>query len=189
MNAYARDLAAGDRAAIARRYTRGGAWFLGHGRKDFEPYARIEARYAGPEWTPPRSFAWRDLSIEPAGRDAVVVAGLGLWEPADGRPIVTLSYTALLLREDGELRIRLEDEFDARARAAKRRPSLPGSVARISPRTALPIRKPPARSAGVEIGLLGAGPPRSAARAARRAAGRAPAAASAAGRRARRTGW
>ena len=110
MDAYARDLAAGDRAAIAHRYMRGGAWFLGHGRKDFEPYTRIEARYAGSEWTPPRSFAWRDLSIEPAGRDAVVVAGLGLWEPSDGSRIVTISYTALLLREDGELRIRLEDE-------------------------------------------------------------------------------
>ena len=114
MNAYANDLAAGDRAAIARRYARGGAWFLGHGQKEFESYARIEARYAGPEWTPPRSFEWRDLSIEPAGRDAVVVAGLGLWEPADGRPIVTLSYTALLIREDGELRIRLEDESTPR---------------------------------------------------------------------------
>ena len=110
MSDYARDLAAGDRAAIARRYMRGGAWFLGHGRKEFEPHARIEARYAGPEWAPPRSFEWRDLSIEPVGRDAVMVAGLGLWEPADGGPIVTLSYTALLIREDGELRIRLEDE-------------------------------------------------------------------------------
>jgi len=114
MNDYARDLAAGDRAAIARRYARGGAWLLGHGRKDFESYARIETRYAGPEWTPPRSFEWRDLSVEPTGRDAVVVAGLGLWEPADGHPIVTLSYTALLIREDGELRIRLEDESSAR---------------------------------------------------------------------------
>lgn len=114
MNAYARDLAAGDRAAIARRYMRGGAWFLGHGEKAFESHARIEARYAGPEWTPPRSFEWRDLSIEPVGGDAVLVAGLGLWEPADGGPIVTLSYTALLLREDGELRIRLEDESTPR---------------------------------------------------------------------------
>lgn len=110
MNDYARELAAGDRAAIARRYMRGGAWFLGHGEKAFEPFARIEARYAGPEWTPPRSFEWRDLSIEPVDGDAVMVAGLGLWEPADGGPIVTLSYTALLIREDGELRIRLEDE-------------------------------------------------------------------------------
>jgi hypothetical protein len=102
------------RAAIARRYARGGAWFLGHGQKEFESHARIEARYAGPEWTAPRSFEWRDLSIEPAGRDAVVVAGLGLWEPADGRAIVTFSYTAMLIREDGELRIRLEDESTAR---------------------------------------------------------------------------
>ena len=38
---YARALMAGDRAGIAARYDRNGAYALGNGRKSFGPYARI----------------------------------------------------------------------------------------------------------------------------------------------------
>ncbi|HEX8362119.1 MAG TPA: DUF4440 domain-containing protein [Longimicrobium sp.] len=114
MDAYARDLLAGNRAAIAARYDRRGAYFMGNGQKDFQPYEAIVARYGGPRWNPPATFEWRDLSFEPAGPDAVLVAGRFTWG-RQGRAPMTLSYTGFLHRQDGVLRIRLEDEsFDPR---------------------------------------------------------------------------
>ena len=52
-----------------------------------------------------------------SGADSVVVVGLFDWGTAAGRPPVTVSYTGLLVREDGVLRIRLEDESAGRAAA------------------------------------------------------------------------
>jgi len=113
MDGYARDLLAGDRAAIAARYDRSGAYFLGNGHKEFTPHDSIVAQYRGASWSPPVSFTWRDLSFEPAGPDAVVVAGQFVWGAAAGAPPMTGSYTSLLHRQEGVLRIRLEDEsFD-----------------------------------------------------------------------------
>jgi hypothetical protein len=115
MDSYARDLLAGNRAAISGRYDRGGAYFMGNGRKEFEPYDAIVARYAGPQWSPPATFEWRDLSFEPVSPDAVVVVGRFLWGRGGGAAPVALSYTGLLRRQEGALRIRLEDEsFDPR---------------------------------------------------------------------------
>jgi ketosteroid isomerase-like protein len=113
MAAYAEALRAGDRAGIAGRYDRNGAFFLGNGRKSFDSHAQIAAHYAGSNWQPPHRFEWRDLSYEPAGADAVVVAGQFLWTPREGAQPMTFSYTALLHRQDGVLRIRLEDESTA----------------------------------------------------------------------------
>lgn len=109
MDGYARDLIAGERAAIAGRYQRRGAWRLGEGGGEFDAYARIVANYAGPQWGPPQRFEWQDLSYRQAGPDAVQVTGRFAWTPADGRPR-PFSYSALLVREEGALRIRLEDE-------------------------------------------------------------------------------
>jgi len=114
MAAYAEELRRGDRAAIASRYDRGGAWLLGHGEKSFSTWAALAARYAGPEWQPPASFVWRDLTYLPAGPEAVIVIGRFEWGPANGRPPLNFSYTAMLVRQDGQLRIRLEDESGAR---------------------------------------------------------------------------
>ena len=113
MAAYAQALQQGDRAGIAARYDRTGAFHLGNGSKSFESYARIQAIYASADWQPPHRFEWRDLSYEPAGPDAVVIAGQFLWTPAEGAAPLTYSYTALLRRQDGVLRIRLEDESTA----------------------------------------------------------------------------
>lgn len=110
MAAYARELAAGDRAAMAARYDRRGSWVMGRGRKLYSTHAETVAVYAGPQWQPPAAFEWRDLSYEPAGSDAVAVVGTFLWTAAAGRPPLTYSYTALLVRQDGVLRIRIEDE-------------------------------------------------------------------------------
>lgn len=116
MARYAELLRAGDRAAIAALYHRDGAWRVGHGEKRMESRADIEAYYASPSWSPPARFEWRDLSYEWLSEDAVVVVGLFDWESGGGRPPVTYSYTGLLVRQDGELRIRLEDESGPRNR-------------------------------------------------------------------------
>lgn len=110
MDAYARELLAGDRTAIAARYDRTGVYMLGNGHKQFTSYDSVVAIYGGPAWSPPVSFEWRDLSFEPTGPDAVVVAGQFVWTRAGGAPPMTLSYASLLRRQDGVLRIRLEDE-------------------------------------------------------------------------------
>jgi hypothetical protein len=90
------------------RYDRRGAYRVGEGEKNLESWELIRAAYLT-QWTPPASFSWRDLSYEPIGTDAVMVIGLFDWGLADGRRLA-FSYTGLLMRQDGELRIRLEDE-------------------------------------------------------------------------------
>jgi len=110
MAGYARDLLAGDRAAIANRYDRTGTYFLGNGRKEFSPYDSVVAQYRGSSWAPPATFEWRDLTFEPAGPDAVVVAGQFFWGPNRRTAGLVMSYTALLRRQDGALRIRIENE-------------------------------------------------------------------------------
>ena len=111
MDAYARDLHEGDRNGIVERYDPRGAWLVGQGRKELVPADSIRATYLG-RWQPPAGFEWRDLSYEVAGPDAVVVTGLFVWTVSAGRSL-TFSYTGLLLRRDGRLRIRLEDESGA----------------------------------------------------------------------------
>jgi hypothetical protein len=109
MASYAADLSAGRRVDIVRRYDRNGAFFLGNGARRFERFSDIMRDYAN-QWSPPWRFAWRDLAFEPAGADAVVVAGQFLWTVRDGAEPMVFSYTAFLHRQDGVLRIRLEDE-------------------------------------------------------------------------------
>jgi Domain of unknown function (DUF4440) len=108
MDAYARDLRAGDREAIAARYDRRGAYRMGFGQKVLEPFDSIRAQYLT-RWSPPRSFQWRDLSYEPVGPEAVLVLGRFDWEMEGGR-VLDFSYTGLLVRQDGTWRIRVEDE-------------------------------------------------------------------------------
>jgi hypothetical protein len=113
MAGYATDLLAGNRAAIAARYDRSGAYLVGAGTKRFVPYDSIVAIYAAPRWSAPLSFEWQDLSYEVVGTDAAVVVGRFLWGLAGDKPPITMSYTALLRRQDGRLRIRVEDESAA----------------------------------------------------------------------------
>ena len=108
MAEYADDLRHGRRQAIVDRYDRRGAYRVGEGEKNFESWDLIRAAYMA-QWTPPVRFAWRDLSYEVVSDDSVIVVGLFDWGLADGRKL-TFSYTGLLVRIDGELRIRLEDE-------------------------------------------------------------------------------
>ncbi|HEX6376565.1 MAG TPA: hypothetical protein VFZ91_12695 [Allosphingosinicella sp.] len=115
MEGYGEELRLGDRSALADRYDRNGAWRVGPARTEFQSWADIEANYRR-RWAAPASFEWRGLAYEPAGPDAVVVVGRFLWWPPKaaerGKPL-DYSYTALLLRRDGRLRIRVEDEAAA----------------------------------------------------------------------------
>jgi hypothetical protein len=53
---------------------------------------------------------WKDVDYEALGADAVVIVGTGLWEYAKGKPPIAISYTSLLRRQNGQLRIRVEHE-------------------------------------------------------------------------------
>ncbi|HEX6573521.1 MAG TPA: hypothetical protein VF042_01005 [Gemmatimonadaceae bacterium] len=108
MAGYAEDIRNGRRQAIAARYDRRGAYRVGEGEKTLESWELIRAAYMT-QWSPPVNFAWRDLTYEVLGPDSVMVIGLFDWGLLDGRRIA-FSYTALLVRQDGELRIRLEAE-------------------------------------------------------------------------------
>lgn len=109
---YARDLTRGDREAISARYDRTGTFFLVRGGHEFVTHATLTRDYRE-SWSPPTSFAWRDLHFDAAGPDAVVVNGLFVWGREDRQEVMT--YTGFLRRQDGQLRIRLEDESLATA--------------------------------------------------------------------------
>ena len=109
MDAYAVDLRDHNAEAIAGRYSRSGAYALGAGAKVFRAYDEIKSTYLE-KWRGPSSFEWQDISYELLGPDAVMVAGKFSWGRGDTREPLVFSYTGILLREDGELRIRLEDE-------------------------------------------------------------------------------
>ena len=108
MKSYATDLQSGNRDALANRYDARGAYFVGQGKKTFMTAEQIKKIYQE-SWKPPTSFAWSDLSYEVVGKDAVVVIGGFDYGIAD-KKAVHASYTALLIRSDGNLRIRVEDE-------------------------------------------------------------------------------
>ncbi len=108
MREYAGELSAGDRDALARRYSAKGAYSIGFGPKSFETRAEIARRYAGASWRKPDQFAWDDLSYEQLGKDTCLVVGGFRWT-ASGRTAL-LAYTAVLRREGKALRIILEHE-------------------------------------------------------------------------------
>ena len=122
MESYATDLREGRRDAIIARYDPRGVYFMGHGQKRQVTLDGLEAIYHGNQWRPPVSFAWRDMSYEVVGPDAVVMAGLIDWG-LNAEVTMCISYTGLLLRRDGRWMIRLEDEDAAPQRPAPRPPA------------------------------------------------------------------
>ena len=109
MEGYAQDLVGHDVGAIGDRYDRRGAYEIGHGRKTLRPFDSIRVRYRD-SWEGPAAFEWHDLSFEVITGDAVMVAGRFTWTHADTRPPLLGSYSGLLLRQDGDLRVRFEHE-------------------------------------------------------------------------------
>jgi hypothetical protein len=109
MASYAQDLSRGDKVALAARYHPEGAYFLGNGRKEFTSHEAVVALYRD-KWQAPSAFEWQDLSYEPLGTAGVLVLGKFKWLAADAKEPVIASYSGLLLMENGELKIRVEDE-------------------------------------------------------------------------------
>jgi hypothetical protein len=111
MAAYAADLLSHDPDAIAARYSRRGAYLVLPGSRTLASYDSILSDYRAAAGQGPDMFEWHDLSYEVLNEDIVAVVGSFREESVERR--VLGSYTGLLVREDGELRIRLENEsFD-----------------------------------------------------------------------------
>ncbi len=108
MDTYAEDIADGDRQAIARRYSRQGATFIGGEYKEQLSFETLSSRYAK-AWKPPASFRWQDLGFEKLSEQSVMVTGGIAQSDKPGKEPVSRSYAAILVMEDGELRIRMED--------------------------------------------------------------------------------
>jgi hypothetical protein len=84
---------------------------MGNGSKTLVSFDNVKNRYLT-NWTGPKSFEWRDVSIEVLSPDAAVVTALFDWQRDAGEK-ATYSYTGLLVKHSGKWRIRLEDESGA----------------------------------------------------------------------------
>ena len=109
METYARDLRAGDREAIIARYDPAGVWLVSAGRGRRLGGDEVSGLYRSDQWSAPQAFEWQDLAFIASGPDAVVVTGRFVWTRANG-VARTIAYHALLVRIDGDWRIRVEDE-------------------------------------------------------------------------------
>jgi hypothetical protein len=105
---YEEDLRLHRRQAIADRYDTGGYYRIGNGDKSFVSFKDNQNRYLT-SWVGPKSFHWKDLSIEVVSGDAAVVTGLFEWQDGSGINAV-ISYTGLLVKKGDQWKIRLEDE-------------------------------------------------------------------------------
>jgi len=112
MREYGADLRTRNREAVISRYDSAGVYILGQGNKMFVPRDSLAAFYrAG--WKGPDFFEWGNLSYEPAGPAAMVVAGQFRWVDLGSKDTLQFSYTSLVRKTAAGLRIRLEDESSA----------------------------------------------------------------------------
>ncbi|WP_426341070.1 hypothetical protein ACN9MZ_04510 [Pseudoduganella sp. S-14] len=107
MDTYAEDLTAGDRKALANRYSRRGTIFIGGEWKEEIGFDKLSNEYAK-SWKPPVTFRWQGLAFEKLGDQSVMVTGGVARSDQAGRETTSHSYAVLLIKEDGELRIRME---------------------------------------------------------------------------------
>ena len=110
-DSYAEDLRQHRREAIAERYDPRGYFRMGNGTKTLVSFEDVKNRYLN-RWTGPKSFEWKDISIEVLSPDSAVVVGLFDWQSASGEK-ATISYTGLLIKRSGKWYIRVEDESGA----------------------------------------------------------------------------
>jgi hypothetical protein len=107
-DSYAEDLRQERREAIANRYDRRGAYLMGNGSKRLQTFEQIKDLYLT-KWSGPKSFAWKDLSVEVISKNVVAVLGKFEWVTTSGQSM-NFSYTGVLIKQKGEWRIRIEDE-------------------------------------------------------------------------------
>jgi hypothetical protein len=108
MKAYGDELRAYDRDAIIGRYHPQGVFMQGNGTNEFSTADKVRTFYRT-IWEGPEKFEFANLTYETLGPDAVAVIGVFRWT-APGKLEETYSYTGILMRLDGKLRIRLEHE-------------------------------------------------------------------------------
>jgi len=107
-DAYGEDLRLGRREAIANRYDSRGYYRLGNGAKFLVTFEDSKKHYMT-RWTPPKAFEWKDLTFEVLSSESAAVAGRFTYQGPSGA-IDTFSYSALLKKQSGGWRIRIEDE-------------------------------------------------------------------------------
>lgn len=107
MDTYAEDVTAGDRKALANRYSRRGTIFIGGEWKEEIGFDKLSSEYAK-SWKPPVTFRWQGLAYEKLGDQSVMVTGGVARSDKAGAETTSHSYAVLLVKEDGVLRIRME---------------------------------------------------------------------------------
>jgi hypothetical protein len=107
-DSYGEDLRRHRREEIANRYDPRGIYFMGQGNKRLETFEATKNRYLT-KWKGPKSFEWKDISIEVLSPDAAVVVGRFEWQAESGDAFL-YSYTGLLVKTSTGWRIRVEDE-------------------------------------------------------------------------------
>jgi len=107
MDTYADDVIAGDRTALANRYSRRGIIFIGGEWKEEISFGKLSSEYAS-SWKPPVAFRWQNLAFEKLGDQAVMITGGVARGDKPGAESSSHSYAVLLVKEDGVLRIRME---------------------------------------------------------------------------------
>ena len=107
-DSYADDLRQHRREGIANRYDRRGVYLMGNGSKRLQTFEQTKDSYLT-KWSGPKSFAWKDLSVEVISKNAVAVLGKFEWVTEAGQKF-DFSYTGVLIKQNGEWRIRIEDE-------------------------------------------------------------------------------
>lgn len=107
MDTFAEDVNSGDRKALANRYSRRGTIFIGGESKEELGFDRLSREYAT-SWKPPATFRWQNLAFEKLGEQAILVTGGIARSDKAGSETSSQSYAVLLVKEDGELRIRME---------------------------------------------------------------------------------
>ncbi|MDQ3714040.1 MAG: cupin domain-containing protein [Acidobacteriota bacterium] len=110
-NSYAEDLRLHRGEAIAARYDSRGYYRMGNGTKTLVSFEDNKKRYMN-DWAGPRSFEWKNLSIEVLSKNSAVVTALFDWQIGNSESRL-YSYTGVLTKQSGEWRIRLEDESGA----------------------------------------------------------------------------
>lgn len=109
MDGYAAALLKGDPAEIAAHYDRDGVYEVRPASKRFTAYDALLPRYRD-RWSKPAFFEWRDLSYEVLAPDKVLVVGLFALSGSRSDEPQVQSFVAVLRRQDGRLRVRLEAE-------------------------------------------------------------------------------
>ena len=107
-DSYAEDLRRHRTEAIANRYDSRGYYSLGNGNKRFVSFDESKKQYTT-QWPGPKDFQWKDLSFDVLSPNSASVVGLFDWTSASGVK-ETYSYTAVLTKQSGQWRIRVEDE-------------------------------------------------------------------------------